>query len=216
MANNPTKKVANCRLCRQAEEKLFLKGARCRTSKCAIESRGAAPGQHGIRYGGKKLSEYGKQLREKQKVKIIYGMREQQFRRFFDIASKQKGVTGELLLSLLERRLDNVVYRLKMAFSRDQSRQLITHGHVSVNGQRVKSPSCLVNVDDVITLSERTLAKKEFMTNVIDKRLGMGIKIPEWLELEKEARKGVMLRLPVRTDIAVPIEEHLIVELYSK
>jgi small subunit ribosomal protein S4 len=205
-----------CRLCRQADEKLFLKGARCRTAKCAMEKRSTAPGQHGKRFGTRKLSEYGKQLREKQKVKVMYGMRERQFRRFFDVASRQKGVTGEILLSLLERRLDNALFRLKMAFSREQARQLIVHGHVSVNGQRVKSPSYLVKEQDVISLSERTLAKKDFMENVIDKRLGMGIKVPEWLELQKAERKGIILRLPIRSDITVPIEEHLIVELYSK
>jgi small subunit ribosomal protein S4 len=211
-----SEKMSVCRLCRQAEEKLFLKGARCRTPKCAIEKRSSTPGQHGSRFGGKKISEYGKQLREKQKVKVMYGMRERQFRRFFDIASCQKGVTGELLLSLLERRLDNVLFRLKMAFSRDQSRQLIVHGHVNVNGKRVKSPSYLVKEQDAISLSERTLAKKDFIQNVIDKRLAMGIKTPEWLELQKEERKGVILRLPVRSDVTAPVEEHLIVELYSK
>lgn len=208
--------LAACRLCRQAEEKLFLKGSRCRTAKCAMEKRTTLPGQHGRRFGGKKLSEYGKQLREKQKVKIMYGMRERQFRRFFDIASKQKGVTGEILLSLLERRLDNVLFRLKMAFSRDQARQMIVHGHVLVNGKRVESPSFVVKENDNITLSEQTLGKKEFLQNVIDKRLAMGIKVPEWLELDKGDRKGVVLRLPIRSDVTVPIEEHLIVELYSK
>lgn len=207
---------AACRLCRQAEEKLFLKGARCRTSKCAMEKRSAAPGQHGKRFGGKKLSEYGKQLREKQKVKIIYGMREAQFRKFFDIATKQKGVTGEILLSLLERRLDNVLFRLKMAFSRVQARQMVVHGHVKVNGKKVDSPSYLTKEGDVITLSEQTLGRKEFLQNVIDKRLGIGVKVPEWLELEKTERKGVILRLPIRSDVTAPIEEHLIVELYSK
>lgn len=205
-----------CRLCRQAEEKLFLKGARCRTAKCAMEKRATAPGQHGARFGGKKLSEYGKQLREKQKVKIMYGMRERQFIRFFDIASRQKGVTGEILLSLLERRLDNVLFRLKMAFSREQARQMIVHGHINVNGKRVKSPSYLVKEQDVISLSENTLGRAEFMKNVIDKRLGMGVKMPEWLELQKAERKGIVLRLPIRSDIVAPIEEHLIVELYSK
>jgi len=209
-------KESVCRLCRQAQEKLFLKGARCRTAKCAMEKRTTTPGQKGVRFGGKKLSEYGKQLREKQKVKVMYGMRERQFRRFFDIASKQKGVTGEILLSLLERRLDNVLFRLKMAFSRDQARQLIAHGHVSVNGTRVKSPSFLLKENDVVSLCDRTLAKKEFLQNVIDKRLAMGIKIPEWLELQKAERKGVISRLPIRSDISAPIEEHLIVELYSK
>lgn len=209
-------KVSVCRLCRQAEEKLFLKGARCRTAKCAMEKRGQTPGQHGARFGSKKKSEYGKQLREKQKVKIMYGMRERQFKRFFDIASKQKGVTGEQLLSLLERRLDNVLFRLKMAFSREQARQMIAHGHVSVNGKRVKSPSYITKVEDAISLSERTLGKKDFLQNVIDKRLGMSVKTPEWLELKKADRQGVILRLPARTDVTAPIEEHLIVELYSK
>jgi len=208
--------IAACRLCRQAEEKLFLKGARCRMGKCAIEKRSSLPGQHGRRFGGKKLSEYGKQLREKQKVKIMYGMRERQFRRFFDLASRQKGVTGEVLLSLLERRLDNVLFRLKMAFSRDQARQMIVHGHVLVNGKRVDSPSFIVKEQDVISLSAQTLGRKEFLQNIIDKRLAMGIKVPEWLDLQKTDRKGVVLRLPIRSDITVPIEEHLIVELYSK
>jgi small subunit ribosomal protein S4 len=134
----------------------------------------------------------------------------------FDVASRQKGVTGEILLSLLERRIDNTLFRLKMAFSREQARQLVVHGHVSINGQRVKSPSYLVEEQDVVSLSGRTLAKKDFMQNVIDKRLGMGIKVPEWLELQKAERKGVILRLPIRSDVTVPIEEHLIVELYSK
>ena len=207
---------AVCRLCRQAEEKLFLKGARCRTPKCAIEKRSSAPGQHGRRYGAKKLSQYGKQLREKQKVKVMYGVRERQFSRFFDLASKQKGVTGEIFLSLLERRLDNVLFRLKMAFSREQARQMIVHGHVSVNGRRVKSPSYVVGEKDVISLCQRTLSKEDFLKNIVDKRLGMGIKVPEWLELEKADRKGTVLRLPIRSDVTVPIEEHLSVELYSK
>ena len=209
-------KFSACRLCRQAEEKLFLKGARCRTAKCAMEKRAAAPGQHGKRFGAKKKSEYGKQLREKQKVKIIYGMRERQFRRFFDLASKQRGVTGEILLSLLERRLDSVLFRMKMAFSRDQARQLIVHRHIDVNGRRVTSPSFLVKQGDLISLCTRTTGKKEFLENVIDKRLAMGIKVPEWLELNKADRKGEVLRLPIRSDVTVPIEEHLIVELYSK
>lgn len=209
-------KESVCRLCRQAEEKLFLKGARCRTAKCAMETRSTTPGQHGARYGGKKTSEYGKQLREKQKMKIMYGVRERQFKRFFEVASQQKGITGEVLLSLLERRIDNVLFRLKMAFSREQARQMIVHGHVSVNGKRVKSPSFLVKENDVISLVERTLANKEFMQNVIDKRLSMGMKVPEWLELQKNERKGVVLRLPIRSDVTAPIVEHLIVELYSK
>ncbi len=207
---------AVCRKCRRVGEKLFLKGARCRTAKCPIEKKTSSPGQHGKKVGLKKLSEYGKQLSEKQKVKIMYGVLERQFRCFFTRASKLKGATGENLLSLLECRLDNVLFRLKMAFSRVQARQLITHGHININGKRVKSPSYLVKEGDVITLSESTLKNKTFVESVIDKRMGIGVKVPEWLELEKKERKGVILRLPIRSDITVSVEEHLIVELYSK
>lgn len=164
----------------------------------------------------KKQSEYGKQLHEKQKVKNMYGMQEKQFRRFFAIATKQQGATGSNLLSLLERRLDNVMYRLKMSMTRRQARQVIAHGHVAVNGVRVYTPSLLVSQSDVITLQHATLKKENFLQNVIDKRLNIGIKVPEWLELDKDSRKGTVLRLPTRTDIQAPIEEHLIVELYSK
>lgn len=211
-----TSEVAVCRKCRQAGEKLFLKGARCRTGKCAIEGKALSPGQHGKKSSARKLSEYGKQLREKQKVKLMYGVLERQFRRFFGIAAKHKGATGENLLSVLERRLDNVLFRLKMAFSREQSRQLIVHGHINVNGKKVKSPSFLINVGDEISLSDSTLKRKDFVEGVIDKRMNIGVKVPEWLELQKLERKGVVLRLPVRSDVTVPIEEHLIVELYSK
>lgn len=211
-----TSEVAVCRKCRQAGEKLFLKGARCRTAKCPMEGKALSPGQHGKKAGTRKLSEYGKQLREKQKVKLMYGVLERQFRRFFGIAAKNKGATGENLLSVLERRLDNVLFRLKMAFSREQSRQLIVHGHINVNGKKVKSPSFLINVGDEISLSDSTLKRKDFVEGVIDKRMNIGVKVPEWLELQKLERKGIVLRLPVRSDVTVPIEEHLIVELYSK
>lgn len=164
----------------------------------------------------KKLSEYGKQLLEKQKVKHMYGVLEKQFRRFFKIAIRQQGVTGHNLLSLLERRLDNVVYRLKMAVSRSQARQIVVHGHVLVNGKKVHTPSYLVSVGDVVTLHDATQKKDKFLEAVVDKRLNIGIKVPEWLELDKAARKGSVLRVPVRTDVQAPIEEHLIVELYSK
>ncbi len=164
----------------------------------------------------KKMSEYGRQLHEKQKVKQMYGMRERQFRRFFDQAVHAKGAPGENLLSLLERRLDNVFYRLKMATSRVQARQLIVHGHVLVNGRRVSSPSFLVKVGDEISLNSSMLEHKPFMEQVIDKRLNLGIKVPEWLELDKKSYKGRMLREPVRSDLQVPIEDYLIVELYSK
>lgn len=164
-----------------------------------------------------KLSEYGKQLQEKQKVKEMYGLRERQFKRFFGVASKQQdGGPGENLLRLLERRLDNVVYRLKMATTRTQSRQIITHGHVLVNGKKIYSPSFLISLGDVVSLSERVNSLTTFLADVIDKRMKVGIKVPEWLELDKKDRVGKVLRLPVRADIQVPIEEHLIVELYSK
>ena len=164
----------------------------------------------------KKISEYGKQLLEKQKVKRMYGMREKQFRRFFALATRQKGAPGENLLSLLERRLDNVLYRLKMSVTRAQARQIVVHGHVCINGKRVFSPSLLVSQGDVISFKDNVVKKAQFVEQAIDKRLNIGIKVPEWLELNKTDRKGQILRQPVRTDIQVPIEEHLIVELYSK
>jgi small subunit ribosomal protein S4 len=206
-----SKNLSGCRKCRQVGIKLCSKGP-----KCAIEKRPVTPGQHGKKIGLKKKSEYGRQLQEKQKIRLMYGVRERQFRKFFNFASSLKGVTGEVLLSLLERRLDNVVYRLKMSATRSQSRQVISHGNILINGSKVTIPSYLVNEGDVITLSERALTKKEFLSNVVDRRMNMGIRVPEWLELQKKERKGVVLRNPMRTDIVVPIEEHLIVELYSK
>ncbi len=164
----------------------------------------------------KKLSEYGRQLAEKQKLKLMYGMREKQFRRFFDEAVRSEGAPGENLLSMLERRLDNAVYRLKMATTRSQARQIIVHGHVMVNGKRVESPSYRVGVNDVITLDEKVVSRELFLENVVDKRMKTGVKVPEWLELDKQKRKGIVLRNPVRSDIQAPVEEHLIVELYSK
>ncbi len=165
----------------------------------------------------RKMSEYGKHLAEKQKVKEMYGMREKHFRRFFENALKMRaGATGENLLSFLERRLDNVIYRLKLAKTRRQARQIITHGHVFVNGNRVSSPSFLVSINDIVTLGQAVADKKAFVEQVVDKRLKMGIKVPDWLELNKDERKGIVLRFPVRSDIQAPIEEHLIIELYSK
>lgn len=164
----------------------------------------------------RRTSEYGRQLQEKQKVKEMYGVLEKQFKRFFALATKSKVATGAELLTLLERRLDNIVYRLKMAVTRTQARQIIVHGHVLVNGKKVYSPSYLVKVGDEISLAPNVADKAAFLNQVIDKRLKMGIKVPEWLELNKQDRKGRILRYPVRADIQVPIEEHLIVELYSK
>ena len=146
----------------------------------------------------------------------MYGMRERQFRRFFDLATRSEGGAGENLLSLLERRLDNVVYRLKLAVTRTQARQIIVHGHVLVNGKKVSSPSFLVSINDKVSLPEKVTKKEKFVEQVIDKRLNIGIKVPEWLELNKANRNGMILRFPIRSDIQAPIEEHLIVELYSK
>jgi small subunit ribosomal protein S4 len=166
---------------------------------------------------GKKVSEYGRQLQEKQKVKHMYGLLERQFRRFFDMAiKKREGATGENLLNFLERRLDNVAFRLKMAKTREQARQMVVHGHVFVNGKKVNSPSYLVAVHDAISLNPKVVDKAVFLEQVIDKRMKIGIKVPEWLELDKKNRVGYVLRQPVRADIQVPIEEHLIIELYSK
>lgn len=164
----------------------------------------------------RKVSEYGRQHEEKQKVKEMYGMRERQFVRFFDMATTSREATGETLLSLLERRLDNVVYKLKLSTTRTQARQIIVHGHIFVNGSRVHSPSYLVSINDQVTLAPNVESKAEFLQTVIEKRMNTGAKVPEWLELDKKNRKGIVLRNPVRSDIQVPIEEHLIVELYSK
>jgi|SRR5579863_2183599 len=164
----------------------------------------------------RKLSEYGKQLYEKQRVKDMYGMRERQFRRFFEKAVRSEGASGENLMSLLERRLDNTVYRLKMATTRLQARKMIAHGHVLVNNSRVSAPSYLVSLNDVITLDERSQSKTGFMEQVVDKKMKTAIKVPEWLELNKQERKGIVLRYPAIADIQVPIGVHLIVEFYSK
>lgn len=178
------------------------------------EQRGASAGQQQKR--SRKLTEYGRQLQEKQKVKRSYGMRERQFRRFFENAVKTTGATGEVLLSMLERRLDNTIYRLKFAATRPQARQITVHGHVLVNGKKVTAPSYIVEINDVITLDPGVAKKAVFVEQVIDKRLNSAVKVPEWLELNKADRKGIVLRHPVRDDIQAPIEEHQIVELYSK
>ena len=164
----------------------------------------------------RKLSEYGKQLHEKQRVRDMYGLRERQFHNFFAKAVKSVGAPGENLLSFLERRLDNVLYRLKMTISRTQARQIIVHGLVRVNGAKVTSPSYLVSINDVISLKEQVQQKEAFLEQVVDKRLKTAIKVPEWLELSKQNRTGKILRFPVRTDIQFPVEEHVIVELYSR
>jgi len=178
------------------------------TQKNSVEQKGKRP--------ARKLSEYGRQLGEKQKVKEMYGLRERQFRRFFALAVKTEGAPGDNLLSFLERRLDNTVYRLKMAASRAQARQLVVHGHILIDGVRVSSPSYMVNIHEAITLGKDVLKREPFIEQVIEKRMKTGIKVPEWLELDRKERIGRVLRYPVRIDIQVPIEEHLIVELYSK
>lgn len=201
-----------CRLCRRENNKLFLKGDRCYTDKCAIERRNYAPGQHGQRRT--KVSDYGVQLREKQKLKRTYGLVEKQFRAYFDKAERMKGVTGENLLVLLERRLDSMVYRLGFATSRSESRQLVRHGHFKVNGRRVNIPSYLVRPGDVIELREksREIAR---INESLDGVMRRGV--PSWLDLQRDAFKGTVKTLPVREELTTPaFQEQLVVELYSK
>ena len=164
----------------------------------------------------KRMTEYGRQLHEKQKVRDMYGMREKQFRRFFGLAVRAEGATGENLLNLLERRLDNVIFRLKFASTRAQARQVIVHGHIKVNGKKVTSPSCLLEEGDTVALADSAKNKTTFVDQVVNKRLSVAIKVPDWLELVKGDYTGRILRLPVRADMQVPVEEHLIVEFYSK
>jgi small subunit ribosomal protein S4 len=190
---------------------LFLKGERCYTDKCAIKRRNYPPGQHG--QGRSKTSDYGVQLREKQKVRRIYGILEKQFRGYFQEADRMRGVTGENLLSLLERRLDNVIYRLGFASSRTESRQLVRHGHFTINGRKVNIPSIQIKVGDVIELREKS-RKVAAVNDSLEAVVRRGI--PQWVELERDAFKGVIKTLPVREDITTPIQEQLIVELYSK
>lgn len=202
---------ANCRLCRREGKKLFLKGDRCYTDKCSVERRGYPPGQHG--QNKTKISNYGLQLREKQKVKRIYGLLEKQFKLTYLRADRMKGIVGENMLSLLERRLDNVVFRLGFANSRKQARQLVVHRHFLVNGRSVNIPSYTVKPNDVITVAEKSKENpviKEALEAVV-RRV-----IPTWLELDRDNMKGVVKALPIRSEIEYPIQEHLIVELYSK
>ena len=201
----------SCRLCRRENMELFLKGDRCYTDKCAIKRRNYAPGQHG--QSRSKTSSYGVQLREKQKVRRIYGILEQQFRGYFAEADRMKGVTGETLLSLLERRLDNAVYRLGFASSRIEARQLVRHGHFTLNGKKVNIPSIQLKTGDVVELREKS-RKVTAINDSLDAVVRRGI--PQWLELDKDAFKGTLKGLPVREDITTPIQEQLIVELYSK
>lgn len=203
---------AECRQCRREKLKLFLKGDRCYSDKCSFERRSFAPGQHG-QARMRKVSDYAVQLREKQKVRRIYGMLEGQFRKFFGIAERTKGVTGENLLILLESRLDNVIFRLGFANSRNQARQIVRHNHIQVNGRKVNIPSFLVSVNDVIVLKEKS-RKVEAINDSLDAVVRRGV--PSWLELDKDNYKGTVKARPDRQEITMPIQEQLIVELYSK
>lgn len=203
---------AACRRCRRENLKLYLKGDRCYSDKCAFERRAFGPGQHGqARF--KKQSDYAIQLREKQKVKAMYGMLESQFRLYFQEADRQKGVTGENLLILLERRLDNAVFRIGFASSRNQARQLVRHNHILVNGRKVNIPSFLVSAGDVITLKEKSRANGSINEN-LEAVVRRGI--PSWLDLDKDNYKASVTALPNREELTMPIQEQLIVELYSK
>jgi len=203
---------AVCRLCRREGVKLFLKGTRCFTEKCSVAKRPYAPGQHG-ESKRRKLSNYGLQLREKQKLKRMYGVLERQFRRYFEIASKTKGVTGKVLLQLLERRLDNVVFRMGLAISRPQARQIVRHNQVFVNSKRVNIPSFLVNTNDVIQAKTKEKAQKKIKENL---EISKDRAVPSWLEFNAADLSAKVLRLPEKEDIQQQIQEQLIVELYSK
>ena len=201
-----------CRLCRRERMKLFLKGDRCFKEKCAIERRAYPPGQHGQRRGRRTMG-YGLQLREKQKVKRIYGVQEKQFRNYFTKADRKKGITGENLLAMLERRLDNVAYNLGFGASRSQARQLVRHGHILVDGKKVTIPSAQVETDQVISVKESS-RKNDLIKASVETARGRGL--PEWLELDAENFSGRVLKLPTREEIKIPIQEQLIVELYSR
>lgn len=201
----------SCKLCRREGCKLFLKGDRCTSGKCAFDHRSTAPGQHGA--ARKKVEEYGIQLREKQKTRRYYGVLEKQFRRYFDIADKMAGMTGENLLSLLETRLDNVVYRMGMAASRKEARQLVLHGHFTLNGRKVTIPSLLLKAGDVVTVKEGSRSNEKI--KALAESSGSQV-VPKWLEADSSAISVKVLNMPTREDIDFPFNEQLIVELYSK
>jgi len=202
----------NCRICRAEGVKLFLKGNRCLDTKCAFDRRSYPPGEHG-KMRKPKVTDYRHQLREKQKAKKIYGLQEKQFLLTFRKAERQKGITGENLLILLERRLDNVAQRLGFADSRDQARQLVSHGHVLVNNRKVTIPSYFVKKDDVVSIKEKT-RKNTHLKDALESVKGRGI--PKWLELDADKFMGKIVSLPTREDISIPVNEQLIIELYSK
>jgi len=201
-----------CRLCRRENLKLFLKGDRCYSDKCGFDRRGYPPGQHGQRRG-RKVSDYGIQLREKQKIKRMYGLTEKQFHLFFIRAERQRGITGTNLLVMLERRLDNVVYRLGFVNSRTQGRHLVRHNHFRINEKKVNIPSYLINEGDVIQPNEKSM-KLQIITDAMEAVVRRGI--PQWLDLDKDEIKGIVKSMPVREDLTMPVQEQLIVELYSK
>ena len=201
---------SSCRLCRREGLKLFLKGDRCYTDKCAFAKRAYAPGQHG--QGRKKVSNYGEQLREKQKVKRIYGVLETQFRLTFERAEKMQGMAGENLLNLLERRLDNVVYRMGLAASRKEARQLVRHGHFNLNGHKANIPSMTISVGDVITVKETSRSSVK-IKSLVENSTRVA---PKWLDVNLESMSAKMVANPTREDIDLEVAEHLIVELYSK
>ena len=199
----------SCRLCRREGQKLFLKGERCYSGKCALEKRSYAPGQHG--QGRKKSSEYGNQLREKQKCKRFYGLQETQFRNLFEKAAAKKGITGDNLLIMLETRLDNVVFRMGLASSRKEARQLVTHGHFTVNGKKADIPSMALKAGDVVAVKEKSTSSPKFK-----EIKEMTISTPAWVTIDTQKLEGKVLAMPTRDQIDTPVAEHLIAELYSK
>ena len=201
-----------CRICRRENMKLFMKGDRCHSDKCAFDRRSYAPGEHGQRRRGK-VSDYGVQLREKQKVKRMYGLSEKQFRLTFVKADRQKGITGTNLLVFLERRLDNIAYRMGFVNSRNQGRQFVKHNHFLVNGKKVNIPSYLVKVGDVVEVKEKSRAIKA-ITDSMEAVVRRGV--PGWIDLEKDKLRGTVKAFPAREDITMPMQEQLVVELYSK
>ena len=204
-------KDEQCRICRREGQKLFLKGSRCYSDKCSVTRRNYAPGQHGQKRT--KLSEYGTQLREKQKTRSFYGVGEKQFRKYFEMASNKKGITGTNLLQILESRLDNVVYRLGLGVSRPQARQIVTHGNIEVNGVKTDVASYLVKPGDVIAVRENRRDNTIIKANL---EAGAARPVPEWLELDSKNLSAKVLRVVTREEIDLPVEEHMIVELYSK
>jgi small subunit ribosomal protein S4 len=201
---------AVCRLCRREGVKLYLKGEKCYSDKCPVVKRQTPPGQHGA--SRRKVSEYGIQLREKQKARRFYGVLENQFERYFDMATRKKGVTGEILLQTLERRLDNIVYRMGLGASRAEARQVVKHSHIEVNGRKVNIPSYLVRTGDVIAVRESSKDHKR-----VKELAAAGTRtVPAWLSAEPEALRGTVVRMPNRDEIDAPVQEHLIVELYSR